>query len=351
MQVDVLVVGQGLAGSLLAWTLLEHGFSLIIVDTGQQNASQVAAGLINPVTGQRLVKSKEIDYLLPAAMTCFQRLSKVFKQTLFISMPMLRILKNDRERLIANQRLTQSEYRDFLRVYTESPARFDAGFGVLEQQQTGYLNTRLVLRNLRDFFIAEGIYRRVRLDYNDVVLQPKLKWLDIEPIHIVFCEGHQAANNPWFCKLPFQPAKGEILSCQSNARLPPQILNFGHWLVPTGTQTFRLGATFEPNCTDTQPCEKSQLALIEAAFNLMPDLAPISVQEHQAGVRPTTLDKQPFIGSHPRHSKLHIFNGFGAKGSLQIPWFATQFAQVLRQQTQISNNAHVNRYYETHFPH
>ena len=350
MQIDILIVGQGLAGSLLAWTLLEHGFSIMIVDTGEQNASQVAAGLINPVTGQRLVKSKEVDYLLPAAMAYFQRVSEAFKQVFFVSMPMLRILKNDREHVVASQRLTESEYQGFLSFFAETSACANAKFGMLEQQQTGYLKTRLLLKTLRDFYRAKGVYRRVRLDYNDVVLQPRLKWLDIEPSHIVFCEGHEAVKNPWFGNLPFQPAKGEILSCQTSAQLPTYILNFGHWLIPTGEQTFRVGATFEPGCRDTLPSEKSQTALLNSALKIMPALAPIEVQDHQAGVRPTTLDKQPFIGSHPRYSKLHIFNGFGAKGSLQIPWHSIQFAQSLRQQGVIFNKAQVSRYYETHFP-
>ena len=52
---DYLIIGQGLAGSLLTWELLQRGCKIIVVDNGLENASKVAAGLINPVTGMRLV--------------------------------------------------------------------------------------------------------------------------------------------------------------------------------------------------------------------------------------------------------------------------------------------------------
>jgi len=349
MQIDVLIVGQGLAGSLLAWTLWEHDFSFLIIDSGELNASQVAAGLINPVTGQRLVKSKEVDFLLPAAMACYQRLSQIFGQQVFTSMPMLRVLKNQREYEIACQRVSESNYQGFLRFFTESRIFGKVSVGLLEQQQTGYLNTRLLLAILRDFFAGKGLYRRVRLDYNDIALQPVLKWQDVEPRHIVFCEGHNAIGNPWFGRLPFQPAKGEILSCQSSSQMPAHILNFGHWLIPIDDHSFKLGATFEANYSDERSSEKARRTLLDSAVTCFPDLAPIAVQEQRAGIRPTTLDKQPFIGAHPRHSALHIFNGFGAKGSLQIPWYATRFVQSLRQQAIIPQNVHISRYYETHF--
>ena len=73
MQVDAIIVGQGLAGSLLAFALHQRGQQVMLLDDGVVNASQVAAGLINPVTGQRLVKSVSASQLLQAKF-CYQQL-------------------------------------------------------------------------------------------------------------------------------------------------------------------------------------------------------------------------------------------------------------------------------------
>jgi glycine/D-amino acid oxidase-like deaminating enzyme len=348
MQVDVLVIGQGMAGSLLAWTLLKHEMSVMVVDIGGQNASQVAAGLINPVTGLRLVKTTDVETLLPAAMRCYRQLQDEFKQAFFVARPMLRVLKSASERELANRRLAQSEYQAFLRACGAPPAYADSGYGALEQQQTGYLRTRSLLNALRDSFISRNVYRQARVDYWDVTLSPRAKWLDIEAGHIVFCEGYQGMKNPWFGGLPFQPAKGEILTCRTHSELPEPLVNFGRWLLPTGAHDFKLGATFQPGCTNATPSDAARRDLLSDLSKLLPGLEP-DVLEQQAGVRPATSDKQPFIGSHPRHSRLHIFNGFGAKGSLAIPWHAEQFALALQEQTPLPAKASVARFYDTHF--
>ncbi|QPK64883.1 FAD-binding oxidoreductase [Methylomonas sp. LL1] len=350
MPIDVLIVGQGLAGSLLAWELMRRHVRVIVIDSGGINASQVAAGLINPVTGQRLVKTAELERLLPAAMACYQQLAEVFKQSFFIPMPMLRILKTERERQVARQRLGRDEYRGFLKDCPSPPSGIIGSFGMLQQQQTGYLKTRSLLQCLQNYLLASGGYRQVSLDYREIVLRPHLQWRDIQPRHIVFCEGYQASANPWFGGLPFQPAKGEILDCGTASECPAWILNFGYWMIPTDGHHFRLGATFDPVNLDTRPSEPARNQLLQALDRVSPGLRPISVLEHQAGIRPATVDKQPFIGAHSVHRNLHIFNGFGAKGSLAIPWYARQFAASLDQAELVPATSHVKRYYDSHFP-
>ncbi len=347
--IDVMIVGQGLAGSLLAWELLDRQFNVMIVDTGRENASKVAAGLINPVTGQRLVKIGNVDQLISAAMARYQLLASNFNQCFFHSMPMLRILRSEREQKIANQRLSQIEYRNYLSPNVHTNWAVQQDFGWLQQRQTGYLNTRLLLQVLRDEFIKRNIYRQTQLDYADIILYPSLQWHDLQPRHIVFCEGHLASGNPWFGSLPFQLAKGEILTCRTTNFCPGQILNFGYWLIPLNNHQFRLGATFEPGCFDTQITEKAQSMLVTALNSFCPGLQSLEVTEQLAGIRPTTLDKQPFIGRHPKFANLHIFNGFGAKGSLLIPEYARQFASTLKQESVLSANVDINRFYATHF--
>lgn len=348
MQIDVLIIGQGLAGSLLAWEMLRQQLRVMVVDPDTENASKVAAGLVNPVTGQRLVKSADIDYLLPAARICYQQLAEQFKQEFFIPMPMLRILKNSREQKFANQRLQQFEYRDFL-AEGFLPDFLNNSSATLLQQQTGFLQTRSLLTNLRTFFIDSASYRQTRLAYQEISLQPNLQWRDIEPQHIVFCEGHQAENNPWFGSLPFQLAKGEILSCETSAQCPDHILNFGHWLIPHLPCRFRLGATFEPGNTDMAPTEQAKNSLLHSLRSFVPTLEHLEITAHEVGIRPTTRDKQPFIGTHPNFNRLHIFNGFGAKGSLSIPWYAHQFTASLKQSAMLPLNANIQRYYASHF--
>ena len=322
---------------------------MLVVDQGEENASQVAAGLINPITGPRLVKNPEIKTLLPAAMRCYRQLADAFQQQFFVELPMLRILQNPAEQQRALQRLQQADYLPYVKAWLPQAVGCRAEFGVLQQTQTGYLRTRLLLTCLRDFFASQAAYRQADLDYAEIQLAPDLRWRDIQPRHIVFCEGYLAGANPWFRQLPFQLAKGEILSCRTEAQLPKQILNYGRWFIPLTEGRFKTGATFDPLNLNTETHENTKSTLLNALQAVYPGLQPLSIYAHKAGIRPTTLDKQPFIGRHPQHCHLHIFNGFGAKGSLAIPWFAQSFSNALEQQQRLPITADILRYYATHF--
>lgn len=350
MSIDVLIVGQGLAGSLLALELLRRHFRIMVVDDGAENASKVAAGLINPITGRRLLKSEDVDKLLPAAMACYQELSDRFNQRFFVALPMLRVLKNAKEQALAQCRLVEIGYQAFLHGYQMNVHGVNSPCGLLQQSQTGYLKIEPLLAAVRDYLIANSSYRNTRLDYAEIVLKPRLAWRDLQPKHLVFCEGHHAIANPWFGSLPFQPVKGQILSCHTRAVFPRQILNFGHWLIPLTQTHFKLGATFEPGIIDTKPTVDAQQLLLQSLHQVCSGLQPIEITEHRAGVRPATLDKQPFIGTHPCYGNLHIFNGFGTKGSLAIPWYARRFVDALTEQLPLPSRCDIRRYAQTHFP-
>src|SRR5689334_8367598 len=82
MQADFIIVGQGIAGSLLYYALTKRGANCIVIDEKKENsASRVAAGLINPVTGRRLVKSWMIDELIPAFQKVYVQIENDFKIT------------------------------------------------------------------------------------------------------------------------------------------------------------------------------------------------------------------------------------------------------------------------------
>ena len=62
MQVDTLIIGQGLCGSFLSWNLLKAGQRVMVVDRANPyTATKVASGVINPVTGRRIVRTWEIE--------------------------------------------------------------------------------------------------------------------------------------------------------------------------------------------------------------------------------------------------------------------------------------------------
>ena len=341
MKIDFLVIGQGLAGSLLAFELIQQGFKVVIIDNGVENASQVAAGLINPVTGMRFVKSKEIDFLLPSAKQYYQSLALFFQQPFYVEKPMLRILKSTQAYQNAKKRLINSDYAAYLENIIESK-QFNSS--VLKQKQTGYLLTVPLLKALKAFFIYQQCYLSCSLDYNEIKLTNSVEYQHFKAKKIIFCEGYLAVDNPWFSHLPFQVVKGEILTLKNSQPLRNYLLNYGQWMIPLDDYNFRIGATFDRENINTQNTTKGREALLKNLHHVLPDTTKAKLIKQQANVRPCTLDKQPFIGLHPKHPQLAIFNGFGAKGSLQIPYYCQQFIEFLSKNNPLAINVDSQRY-------
>lgn len=346
MDIDYLIIGQGLAGSLLAWELIQRDCTVVVVDSGRENASQVAAGLVNPVTGMRFVKADAVDILLPAARRVYQRLAEFFGRDFLIEKPMLRLLSTEAEISQCRKRLQDPAYRAYL-AGIKPPGQldypFDTRIAALEQKQTGYLLTRPLLASLKDYFVSLNSYRQETLDYRDIQIRPTLKWRALKPKKLIFCEGFRALRNPWFSDLPFQPAKGQILTLATEQTLPQQILNYGNWLVPLDRNRFRIGATFEHAVVDTAVTETGRRQLLQRLGNIYSKLATAEVVDQQANIRPCTQDRHPFVGHHPKYPELWIFNGFGAKGSLQIPWYSRHLADVLLTAEPLQAGCALNR--------
>ncbi len=353
MQTDFLIIGQGLAGSLLGWELIQRGRRVIVIDNGKENASLVSAGLVNPITGLRFVKTPDIEELLPTACDYYRQLSAFFGQEFFIKKPMIRIFRDQVELDHCTLRQTQSAYTPYLGNLTlesQKVAPFSAPFGFIEQKQTGYLLTTKLLSCLKQYFIARNSYRQGVFDYPALQLSSSVLWKSIRANQVIFCEGHLASQNPWLSWLPLQPAKGEILTLSCQSAIPDAILNYGNWLIPTAPSKVRIGATFDREHLDIRPSKQGKETLLGALMTFNPSLAASPVVSHQAGIRPCTADKQPFIGKHPLNNQIAIFNGFGAKGSLHIPCYAGRFADYLLDHRPLPVSCDIQRYHAIHFP-
>ena len=84
MTVEFIIVGQGICGTMLSWFLHKEGKSVLVIDESKENtSSKVAAGLINPITGRRYVRSWMIEELMPFAKQVYTKLETYFEQQFF----------------------------------------------------------------------------------------------------------------------------------------------------------------------------------------------------------------------------------------------------------------------------
>ena len=268
------------------------------------------AGIINPISGMRLAKSADVDFLLPVAIDCYDKLSGFFGKSFYVRKSMFRLFQNESERIQALKRQQNPDYDAYLGEFSSANGKlngFNMPYGYIEQKQCGHLSTALLLSSLKNFFITSNTYCPEMVDYADLHVNSAVKWQAIAAKQVVFCEGYRAIHNPWFNNLPLQPVKGEILTLNHPVPLPDSIINYGNWLLPLEACNFRIGATFDQYQTDQHITEQGKQLLCNALKNVHPVLAQSSVVKHEAGIRPCTADRQPLIGKHPKYKALSHF--------------------------------------------
>lgn len=92
-KVDFLVVGQGLAGTMLAFEMLGQNLDFKIISSPlKSKASLVAAGMINPLVFKRLTKSWLADELLPVMESRYKYLESLLGERFYFPMDILKPL-------------------------------------------------------------------------------------------------------------------------------------------------------------------------------------------------------------------------------------------------------------------
>ena len=327
-----LIIGQGLAGSLLAMQFLEKGIDFEIISADlPYSASNVAAGILNPVTGKRLALSWRYGEFFDFAEKQYAKLEKILNERLFQKMPVLRMFQNEKEIEAYEKRKGQPEFTDWLgKRYNpgEFGSELNDPLGSFEILGAAALDTKQVVHKLREWLLSNGLLIEEKFTYEHLkICEDGLTWADKHYANAIFCEGYRIQNNPWFRACPLELAAGEIQTISIQAQLPPGILNGGKWIRPIKGEKYLAGSTYTWENLESPPNEDG-LTELEAGIRKFLS-AESKVLERKTGVRPVVKDRKPILGSHPQFPQLKVFNGLGSKGSLMAPLLAKQLSEVI----------------------
>jgi glycine oxidase len=341
-------VGQGLAGSLLAYFLLKKGHSVVVIDSDTEGgASKIAAGIINPITGKRFVKSWRIDAFLPIARTTYKALETLLQIPIWQERVMIRTLKSVEEE---NQWLLRSGYEDYLPYCSDTIATLDSSdetaanvalrqwgkhLKILQKypslaivQQAAQVNVPAFIECFKQYLMSLNAFFLDNFDYQNLdIAENGVSYRDFKAEKIIFCEGAKAIKNPYFNALPFNPDKGELLIVKIPHFNLTQLFKHHITIAPLGDDLYWVGATNDWHFESDNPTEVNKQIILSELREILN--MPFEIVAHQAAVRPTVKDRRPFIGFHPDYPTLAIFNGFGTKGASLIPYWANYFSAIL----------------------
>jgi len=346
MKVDYLIIGQGICGTLLSRQLLLEGKSVIVIDDGAvSSSSKAAGGIINPVTGKRLVNSWMIDELLPFAKSTYQSIGEEIGVSIIQQCDILDFHATHEMRSIFADRL--KEDNKYLSEYVDDGKwdqyfRFNYGIGKIDAGML--LNIQAMLRGWRKSLQKANSLLEEKFEISYLLVR------DSEVIYkehtagkILFCDGVAASDNPYFAMLPWAKDKGEALIASIPGLPHGDIYKQGSIsLVPWHNGLFWIGAAHDWKFSDMLPSPAFR-ERVEEQLNYWVKL-PYTIEEHIVAQRPANVDRKPFIGLHPLHPSVGIFNGMGGKGCSLAPYFAHHFTKHLVQGSALQPEVDINRY-------
>ena len=154
------------------------------------------------------------------------------------------------------------------------------------------------------------------------------------------------SSNNFFSWLPLKLVKGEMLELELQEPLA-YIVNRGVFVLPVTNSYCRVGSTFDNHDLSWEVTDRAKTQLLNKLDKLI--RIPYRVIGHSAGVRPASLDRRPFIGLHPEHEPLGVFNGLGTKGVSLSPYFAQEFFEFLELGKPLIKHVEISRYFSLYY--
>ncbi|HLY70849.1 MAG TPA: FAD-dependent oxidoreductase [Puia sp.] len=345
MQTEIIIIGQGICGTFLSYYLKKAGVPFLVIDEERSNtASKAAAGIINPITGRRMVKTWMIDELMSFAKKAYTQIDRElgihciaetniidFFPTPQMRNAYLKRFEEDPEYLMLPQ--NENDLREHF--------NYDFGYGTIEPVLLITINELLTAfrKKLLDEHLLIGKYFIID---ELKVSENKIQYEDITADKIIFCDGIESFSNPYFRNCPFAPNKGEVLIAEINEFPSTHIFKKGINIVPWKENLFWIGSSYQWEFSDNKTTESFRMQTESVLRTWIK--TDLKIIEHFASVRPATLERRPFVGFHPTYKNVGILNGTGTKGCSLAPFFANQLVDHIVNNSPLSAEANINRF-------
>lgn len=321
-QQKTLVVGGGIAGVLIAEALRKRDkFVQIISSKNVPGASEVAIGTWNPVAFRRFILSWRAKEFLAEMKISYAHFEQLLGSTFVEIQDTKKFVKQGDE-----LSLWEKQAKGEMKEYLGQTKKVDDEFHLGDLKASGRLHLQKLITFYKnemgdDWLDEEFDYRK--LEYSNLLWRYEGKTYD----RVIFCEGIHVKENPYFNWLPLKPAKGEVITIKSPELKLNYTLKKNLFIMPFGDDTYEVGATYEWKDLNWNKTEEGKNQLITKLKKIIS--APFEVVDHKAGIRPSSYDRRPILGEHPKHKNLYVFNGLGTKGVMLAPLMAKELADQI----------------------
>jgi glycine oxidase len=314
-QHDVVVVGAGVVGLACAWRAAQRGLSVLVLerDHAGAGASGVAAGMLAPVTEAEFGEEALLELnlagaeLWPAFAAELSERSGLATGYVASGALVAAVDRDDAEELRRLHSFQQSLGLDVRWLGGRECRRLEPRLsprvpGGILSPQDHQVEPRAVVRALEEALVGAGGELRTGVEVEHVAASGvrAAGGEEFRASHVVVAAGC------WSGALgdaapPVRPVKGQILRLRGHTADPlaGRLVRTPRCYVVTrpGGEVV-VGATVEERGFDTSVTADGVYRLLEAAREVLPDVAELQFVEAAARLRPGTPDNAPAIGEH-----------------------------------------------------
>ncbi|MCF6307557.1 MAG: FAD-dependent oxidoreductase [Flavobacteriaceae bacterium] len=356
-ELDYIVVGLGISGISICEQLEKNNKRFVVFNKGNYISTIVSAGLINPVVLKRFTPVWNASEHINTSTLFYKTLSEKLDIPLFEDMPMLRIFKSNEEQ---NNWMVASDKNDlssFLHpeILKNENQNINAPFGFGKVKSTGKIDTVLLINSYKKHLEKSNCLINESFNYKQLQQEDNhIFYNNYIANKIIFSEGYAVKDNPYFPKEIINnknlseklilPNKGEYIIVESPELQLNTMLKTSLFIIPLGDNLYKVGATYdrEDESTNTTNNAKKELVIkLKTIIN-----CPFEVVDQVAGIRPTTRDRRPFLGTLKESKNIIFYNGLGTRGITSAPSLAELLYQHIENNKSLPNDVDIKRHYK-----
>lgn len=349
----IIVIGAGLIGLGIAWRLAQRGAHVAIYDRNQagQGASHAAAGML-AACAEAEPGEQALVGLCRNGQARWPAFADELEQASGLSVDLRREgtlvvapTADDRGRLqhqfdLPKQMGLPVEWISPAELRRREPHLGNAA-GAVWSPEDHQVDNRKVVAALRVAAERAGVSINEHAPVKDIgVVNGRASHITladgsrVAADRIVLAAGawsREIAGLPVDAHVPVRPVKGQMVALQMDAASP--LINHVIWapgvyLVPRRDGRLLIGATVEEKGFDKSLTAGGMLALLEAAWRVLPAIEELPIVEQWVGHRPGSRDDAPIIGPSPVDGLIYA-TGHHRNGVLLTPLTADVVAGLV----------------------
>ena len=340
--VDYIIVGDGYAALFFVHQLTKNNKSFVIFSEGRKSASQISAGIVNPVVLKKFTTFWLAQEQLNFLKTSLDEIETYTGKNYLVNASIHRIFHDENEQKLWLKKSLTEELSSFLDKDFKQLEVVKNDFNTGMVKQSARLNVQGFFSDLLMFHDNNSQLIKEKFNYNEINIEES-RYQNFKFKNIIFCEGMGVKKNPYFSDIPVIPNKGHHIRVKLSEPIPENItIKKKHFLFPLNNDLYFYGGTYDRE----QMHEHIDDSAVEQLRNGLSEFYPndFDIEEVHFGFRPTVKDRRPIVGRHHEYHNLYVFNGLGARGILNGCYFSKNLYDFIESNVDLPQEISLDRF-------